>query len=45
MGHSSSDEIFFEHLMKEFELAEMSDIIKEVKEMRNSLVSQRKKEE
>jgi len=30
---------------KEFELSGMSDIIKDVKEMRNSLASQRKKEE
>jgi hypothetical protein len=45
IGHSSSDEIFYENLMTEFELAGMSDLIKEVKEMRNSLLSQRKKEE
>lgn len=45
IGHSNSDEIFYENIMKEFELAGMSDIIKEVKEMRNSLLSQRNKEE
>jgi hypothetical protein len=45
IGHNSSDEIFYENLMKEFELSGMSDIIKEVKEMRNSLVFQGKKEE
>lgn len=42
IGHSNSDHIFYENLMKEFELSGMSDIIKEAKEMRNSLVSQRK---
>ncbi len=42
VSSKTSDEIFYENILKEFDMGGMSDIIKEARELRKSIISQKK---